>query len=472
MQDIGNPKFDLLNRRVLVIDDNPAIHDDFRKIFASSRTDASLEKMESEFFGEPMPNPEGDFCVELDAALHCETGVDKVSAALLEGRPYAVAFVDMRMPPGWDGLTTIEKLWIVDPELQIVICSAYSDNSWTDICRRLGRSDQLLILKKPFDNAEVCQFVLALTEKWNLARRAKLKQSELASLVDLRTKALKEKDIELRQKHKLEAVGSLAGGVAHEFNNLLQTIRGYTCFVRDALPINSQPYEDLGHVIDAADRAAGIARQLLRFSRRKPPQKAHLDLIEIATETLGMIKPLLPTHIELHVDFCEPAIHVFADADLLSQSVLNLGINACDAMGTRGQLSIKVEKLTLQQNADTAVQPMLDPGEYATVSVTDTGMGIDEETMDRIFEPFFTTKEPGKGTGMGLPIVFSSMQDLGGAVTVESKVGVGSTFRLYLPISREELSPELNDSGDEKPMSHLRDTTFRSELDNNAHLTR
>ncbi len=472
MQNIDNSKLEQPNRRVLVIDDNPAIHNDFRKIFASSRMDTSLTKMESEFFGEPSSETEYNFYVELDAALQGEIGVEKVSVALQEERPYAVAFVDMRMPPGWDGLTTIEKLWSVDPELQVVICSAFSDNSWTDICKRLGRSDRLLILKKPFDNAEVCQFVLALTEKWNLAKRAKLKQNELAKLVDIRTKALKEKDIELRQKHKLEAVGSLAGGVAHQFNNLLQTIRGYTCFVRDALPIDSQSFDDLGHVIAATDRAAGIARQLLGFSRRRPPQKAHLDLIDIANETLGLIKPLLPTNVELHVDFCETPVHVFADADLLSQAILNLCINACDAMEMGGRLSIKIEKLALGQNASVTVQPMLDPGEYAAVSVADTGRGIVEETQDRIFEPFYTTKEPGKGTGMGLPIVFSSMQDIGGTVTVESKVGLGSTFRLYLPIPKNVSLYELSDSGETEAISHLRDAALFNEVENNTHSTK
>ncbi len=433
MQSLKKHPIELPNRRVLVIDDNPAIHNDFRKIFASSRSDASLDAIESKFFGEPSENTDSDFNVELDGAFQGEAGVDKVLAAMDTGRPYAVAFVDMRMPPGWDGLATIEKLWSVDPDLQMVICSAYSDNSWTDICKRLGKSDRLLILKKPFDNAEVCQFVLALTEKWNLAKRATLKQSELTNLVDIRTQALKEMDIQLRQKHKLEAVGSLAGGVAHEFNNLLQAIRGYTCFARDAVPKNGQPYEDLGHVLDATDRAAVIARQLLSFGRRRPPQKAHVELLETMTETLVMIKPLIPANVELSVEFCSGPIGILADADLLSQTLLNLCINACDAMDEGGELSIQIEKVELDDVTAMEAQPMLDPGCYALVSITDTGQGIPDEIKARIFEPFFTTKDTGKGTGMGLPIVFSFLQDHGGTVVVDSTVGVGSTFRIYLP---------------------------------------
>lgn len=268
MQGLGSDIDHFQSRRILVIDDNAAIHDDFRKIFTYAKSE-TLDDAESAFFNETPEGAEIDLDIEIDSAHQGQEGLQKVITAIRQGMPYAMAFVDMRMPPGWDGLTTIERIWEVSPDLQIVICSAYSDNSWTDICKRLGRSDRLLILKKPFDNAEVCQLALALTEKWNLARRAKLKREDLERLVAERTRDLEEKDIVLRQKYKLEAVGALAGGVAHEFNNLLQAIRGYTCFAREEVPAEGRAYEDLGYVIDATDRAAGIASQLLSFSRRK-----------------------------------------------------------------------------------------------------------------------------------------------------------------------------------------------------------
>lgn len=180
-----------LNRRVIVIDDNRAIHDDFRKILAErSRSDA-LDTAAAALFGDvtkPKDTEGPEF--ELDFASQGEEGYAKVSAAVKNDRRYALAFVDMRMPPGWDGMQTIEKLWEVDPDLQIVICSAYSDYSWSDIIKRFGVVDRLLILKKPFDTAEVCQLACALTEKWHLAKYAHLKLSQLQSMVEEQTSAL------------------------------------------------------------------------------------------------------------------------------------------------------------------------------------------------------------------------------------------------------------------------------------------
>jgi diguanylate cyclase (GGDEF)-like protein/PAS domain S-box-containing protein len=168
------------NRRILVIDDNPEIHDDFRKVLCEKAPDAVLERMEERFFGEVPTSIE---TYELDSAYQGAEGVAKVRDALARGHHYAVAFVDMRMPPGWDGVETITKLWEVDPQIQVVICTAYSDTSWEEILARLGASDRLLILKKPFDTAEVCQLACALTEKWSLARLAHLKLSQLKGMV-------------------------------------------------------------------------------------------------------------------------------------------------------------------------------------------------------------------------------------------------------------------------------------------------
>ncbi|MDP3069162.1 MAG: response regulator [Opitutaceae bacterium] len=156
--------------RVLVIDDMPTIHEDFRKVLSTDTASApQVEELASAIFGAasatPLPSR-----FELDSAAQGQTGLALVQDALAEGRPYALAFVDMRMPPGWDGLETIRRLWAADPHLQVVICTAYSDHSWSTITERLGQSDNLLILKKPFDHVEVLQITHALTRKWSLAR--------------------------------------------------------------------------------------------------------------------------------------------------------------------------------------------------------------------------------------------------------------------------------------------------------------
>ena len=173
------------NRRILLIDDNQEIHKDYRKILSSS--DAGAERAlgqieEALFGGEAHRAPSAPlFGFELDSVLQGQEAYAKVRAALAAGRPYALAFVDMRMPPGWNGVETIARLWELDPDLQVAICTAYADYSWTEMVATLGRTDKLLILKKPFDAIEVCQIATAMTEKWNVTRRERPRPSSNGS---------------------------------------------------------------------------------------------------------------------------------------------------------------------------------------------------------------------------------------------------------------------------------------------------
>ena len=395
-----------------------------------------MREAEAMFFGESTEEAQRPG-FELDFAHQGVDGYEKAKTAVALGRPYAVAFVDMRMPPGWDGLETIEKLWEVDPDLQVVICSAYSDHSWVDICGRLGQTDQLLILKKPFDNVEVSQLALALTQKWSLARRARLNTEQLNTQVEKQTRLLREKDRELRHKQKLEAIGSLAGGVAHEFNNLLQVIHGLTTIALEDTPEEDPTFENLMGVVEAANRATGITQHLLSFSRRQPAQKMVFSTNEIITATLQMVRPLLGKQIDIRTELAVDAGEVMANGDLISQAVLNLCVNARDAMPEGGHLSLVTESLEVQDAEARYPVPIdLRSGSYTVISVTDTGNGIPEDQLDRIFEPFYTTKDVGKGTGMGLSMVFGTVEEHGGGVTVQSRVGQGTTFRIFLPLAR------------------------------------
>src|SRR3989442_436735 len=178
------------SRRILVIDDNQSIHQDFRKIFSlDSQSATTLTRIETILFGEPAANTSRLAC-HVDSAFQGREGLEKVEQALRENQRYAMAFVDVRMPPGWDGIETIKRLWEVDSDLQVVLCTAYSDYSWEQMIEDLGHTDRLVILKKPFENVEALQLAHSLTEKWKLLQRSKAKMDELERCVAGRTREL------------------------------------------------------------------------------------------------------------------------------------------------------------------------------------------------------------------------------------------------------------------------------------------
>ena len=190
------------NLRVLVIDDNPDIHEDFRKILQEKAGEESFTEARSALFGDPQLS-EVIEPFELDCADQGQAGLIKMQSARSEGRPYAVAFVDMRMPPGWDGLETIEHLWKEDPELQVVICTAYSDQPWDEVTKRIGRNDKLLILQKPFNSIEVSQLASALCRKWDLAHEVAGQLDELSKQVEIRTAELRGANEQLTQSNAI-----------------------------------------------------------------------------------------------------------------------------------------------------------------------------------------------------------------------------------------------------------------------------
>jgi diguanylate cyclase (GGDEF)-like protein len=187
-------------RRILIVDDNRAIHDDFRKILSKPKDDDGLDELETALFGETRRTRQPPTDFRLDSACQGMEALALVQQAMKDGQPYSLAFIDMRMPPGWDGLETIERLWAVDPDLQVVICSAYSDHDWGDIVGRLGRSDDLLVLKKPFDFIEVLQCAHALTSKWRHERALRIQLDSLERDVSERTEGLRAANEQLRHQ--------------------------------------------------------------------------------------------------------------------------------------------------------------------------------------------------------------------------------------------------------------------------------
>ncbi len=246
-----------------------------------------------------------------------------------------------------------------------------------------------------------------------------------------REKALNE---QLAQARRLESVGQLAGGIAHDFNNILGVIMNYAEFVGDELEDGSQARQDVEEIRRAAERAAALTRQLLIFSRREVVKPELLYLRDVVTELENLLRRALGERVELVTRFGEDRCPFEADPGQVEQVLVNLAVNARDAMPDGGRLVIEVDKAELDDEY-TYMHPNTEPGTYVRLKVSDTGTGMDAETIQRAYEPFFTTKGKGEGTGLGLATVYGIVTGAGGRIDIYSEVGVGTTVKIHLPAS-------------------------------------
>ncbi|MDX6385707.1 MAG: two-component system, cell cycle sensor histidine kinase and response regulator CckA, partial [Blastocatellia bacterium] len=245
-------------------------------------------------------------------------------------------------------------------------------------------------------------------------------------------------EIEMRHAQRMEAVGRLAGGIAHDFNNLLTVITGYTDLTLLRLDPTDPRRNNLDEVNKACERAAGLIRQLLAFSRKQVLKPEVLNLNATVSEMNQMMGPLIGEDVELVVELDPDLGRVKADSGQIEQLIANLAVNAKDAMPSGGKLCISTSNMVLDE-AIAGNFELVPAGPYVLLTVSDTGHGMDPETVRHIFEPFFTTKEIGKGTGLGLSTVYGIVKQSGGYVSVASEVGRGTTFRIYLPQVEEEV---------------------------------
>lgn len=609
--DLLQPK----SSRILIIDDTRGIHDDFRKILSSSDSATSdFDNVGAALFGFRGPHCTGKKFI-LDSAYQGQEAITLLERGLQKGERYAVAFVDVRMPPGLDGIETTLKLWEIDPDLQIVICTAYSDYSWDEMIERIGSSDRLVILKKPFDPVEVLQLANALTEKWSLLQETRRTLSELEQLVVDRTahlesakqkleneiarrtrrehcltlqrdvtqvladttnsseegaakilqiicegmrwdigglwsvdknanvlragafwhrpgkglaefKALSqsmvlarntglpgrvwetgqplwianlaedgnfpraesavvaglfggfafpirlqgevlgvieffggrmrqpENDIldlcatlgsligqslerkkleeQLRHSQKMDAIGYLAGGVAHDFNNILTVILGYAQIVTLKENLDESTTEGLRQITQAAQRATSLTSQLLTFSRKQVMKMTELDLNKVTANLAKMLHRIIGEDISLQLNYCPDLVVVHADEDSLGQILMNLSVNARDAMPKGGKLQINTHAVTVTA-AHARLHAEARVGDFVCLKVSDTGCGMTSEVLAHIFEPFFTTKKIGAGTGLGLATVHGIVAQHQGWIEVVSQIDFGTTFKIFLP---------------------------------------
>ena len=579
-------------RRILLVDDNRAIHEDFRKILGNTVDGIEeLESIESLLFRDiKEEKATQSFCLE--SAYQGEEALSLVRAACEEGRPYAMAFMDIRMPPGWDGIETTAKIWEIDPNMQVVLCTAYSDYSWDEVLERVGQSDRLVILKKPFDNVEVLQMANALTEKWRLLQESKkridgleeetiLKDKELhqtqvrfrliaehaSDLISIvrddcrceyaspsfqhllgydpesihgealfthiheedrqriweataqtfqtqkgwrhefrfqnkaggwltleahssffaengshphqvviyardvtRRKEMEAEqqsmEVELRHAQKMESIGQLAAGIAHEINTPTQYIGDNIRFLKEGfedlnaltsqfrnliqnLEANTSPEATrqavsdadkemdwdylveeiplaIDQSLDGVSQVARIVKAMKEFSHPGTEEMTQVDLNHAIESTVTVAKNEWKYVADMELELDPDLQPVSCSPGELNQAILNLITNAAHAIADTLDEG-KEEKGTIRvvtRQKENAV----------CICISDTGPGIPEEIRQKVFEPFFTTKEVGKGTGQGLSIVHSVVVEKhGGQIELQSESGEGSTFTLTIP---------------------------------------
>lgn len=416
------------NRRILIIDDNESIHNDFRSILgSSSNRSAGLSDAKAALFGDAA-DTNASITFDVDSAFQGKEGLERVLQAIKEGRPYAMAFIDMRMPPGWDGIETIKNIWKEYPDLEIVICTAYSDYEWSDIVEKLERNDQLLILKKPFDNVEVYQLASALTEKWNLARKASMKMEQLRQLVQEQTKEL---TIAKKQAEAAnEAKGQFLANMSHEIRTPLNSIIGLSELLSEEKLLEEHAkYVNL--ILVSGRNLIRIVNDILDYSKIESGkfdiEMTSCSIQEILTDINSMMSmDAQRKQLEFKIiESGELPATIRTDSTRLRQCLINLANNAIK-FTEKGHVYIYVS-LEKCSNGKPVIR----------FNVEDTGIGIKKPDIDKLFVSF--TQADGSisrkygGTGLGLAISKQLAHLLGGDLTFSSEEGKGSTFSLVLP---------------------------------------
>ncbi|MGK0288790.1 MAG: signal transduction histidine kinase [bacterium] len=446
-------------KRILVVDDTESIHEAFTKILSSveHKYAEDLDQLASELWDEPRPNHQNKLNLnfQLDHASQGKDALEMVRVAHEAGQPYSVIFMDIRMPPGWDGIKTIAKIWEEFSDVEVVICTAYSDFSLEEVIERLGRSDQLMFMKKPFDHTAVIQMALSLSQKWDLARKNRKHVEELEAAVTERTEALEYKNQELEQtlknlqnaqtqlveSEKMAALGNLVAGIAHEVNTpigigvtAVTNLKKQSAQISDKYKSQKMKRSDLETFLDVCvDHCDSIYTNLYRASGliasfkqvavdQTSEERRSFNLKEYLHEIILSLQPQIRK--TNHILDVEGGNQIVIDSypGSFSQIVTNFVVNSLThgfENGASGRMLLKFEV----------------EEQYLFLTYSDNGVGIGEGNLKKIFDPFFTTKRGAGGTGLGMHIVYNIVtQKLNGSVSCESEINNGTKFHVKIPV--------------------------------------
>src|SRR5688500_1590844 len=372
--------------RILLVDDDPQA----RPLIEMALADATFE-------------------AAIDVAPTARLGIDRIGAD-----EHDIYLIDQQLPDG-TGVSVIHTAKARGIHKPFILLTGHGSGALDQEASREGAADYV---EKHLVGAHLERSIRYALRNWQA------------------TRLLHDRDEQLRHAQKMEAIGRLAGGVAHDFNNLLTAIIGYTDLLTERMDPDDQNARDVGEIRKAADRAAALTRQLLAFSRKQFLNPTVIDLNETVSGMLQMLPRVIGEHIQTTVALAGDLGRVKADASQMEQVLVNLVLNARDAMPTGGHMTIETCNVNLKAARIRAENLTSEPGAYVMLAITDTGTGMDEATRARAFEPFFTTKPKGKGTGLGLATVYGIVDQSGGSISISTAPGRGTTVRIYLPVTK------------------------------------